>query len=120
MPNLQPCAKWTPDCLGKWDYDGRLISISCRYWPRGGGMTIIDSITREFKTNSDLNIKPSAIASIYLNFGIPDEYGFDDYKVLLEQEFEAETEQEVKQLVERWIQTQFDKIVENIGNILNA
>lgn len=30
-------AKWTPDCQGKKDYDGQILSISTRYWPSGGG-----------------------------------------------------------------------------------
>jgi hypothetical protein len=29
--------KWRNDCQGKKDYDGRIVHVSSRYWPRGGG-----------------------------------------------------------------------------------
>ena len=36
-------ARWTDDCQGKKDFDGRLLSYSTRYWPasyRGSGIYI--------------------------------------------------------------------------------
>ena len=33
-------AKWTDDCQGKKDYDGKILCLSTRYWPRGGGVTV--------------------------------------------------------------------------------
>ena len=98
---ITPCAKWTPDCQGKQDYDGRLISISTRYWPSGGGFHIND--VQGFRLSTDSRIKPSAHTSIHLNFGEPDEYGYGDYRVLAEKEFTADTEAEVKVQVEAWV-----------------
>lgn len=93
---IVPCAKWTPDCQGKWDYDGPLISISCRYWPRGGGFWV-------FGGGQLPEILPSAVASIHLNHGTPDENDDSDYSELAKQEFEADTEAEVKAQVEAWV-----------------
>lgn len=33
IESFKPAAAWTDDCQGKKDYDGRLIDISCRYYP---------------------------------------------------------------------------------------
>ena len=116
---LTPCAKWTNDCQGKKDYDGRLISISARYWPAGGGMHIYDTAHPELGLHEsvDTTIKPSANASIVLNFGEPDEYGYGDYMDLCEQEFTADTEAEVKAQVEKWAQDKFDKIRELLKDL---
>src|SRR4051794_15112599 len=90
--------KWTPDCQGKWDYDGALIRVSTRYWPRGGGFSIYDG--GEFRTNENQEIRPSANSTIYL--------GEDE--VLVEQDFEGDTEAEVKCAVEVWVAAQFNRI----------
>lgn len=37
--------EWKPDCQGKWNYDCDLVSLSCRYWPRGGGFHTLDTST---------------------------------------------------------------------------
>jgi hypothetical protein len=84
--DLEPCADWRPDCQGKWDYDGRLFSISSRYWPA-----------------SRWTDKHSATASIVLNHGKPNKYGFGDQIKLAEHEFEGDTEAEVKAQVEEWV-----------------
>ena len=109
-------AKWTPDCSGKQDFDGRIISISTRYYPRGGGFMLMnrteDGVTIE--ENEDRpEIKPSASAAIHLDFfkfydgeDEPD----DDYIELVNADFEADTEEEVKAQVERWAQEQFEVI----------
>lgn len=88
-------AEWTPDCCGKQDFDAALLSLSCRYYPRGGG---IMNVTRtgnvfDFQTNSDTTIRPSAICAIVWGGGTLE---------LTTQEFEADTEEEVKALVEAW------------------
>jgi hypothetical protein len=107
-----PCATWTPDCQGKQDYDGRLISISTRYWPRGGGMFFFSTSEpgKGLRQINDMAIKPSAHAAISLNFGEPDENGFGDYLDIVEQRFEGDTEAEVKVQVERWVKERFDEI----------
>lgn len=109
-----PCAKWTDDCQDKKDYDGRLVSISTRYWPAGGGMHIYDSTHPEkgLVLSTNPAIKPSANASIVLNFGEPDEYGYGDSRDLATAEFEGETEAEVKEQVEEWVLAKFEKIRE--------
>lgn len=94
MTDMKPCAAWSDDYGGKQDYDGRLLSISTRYWPG-------------FKSRDG---RPSAKASIVLNHGEPDQYGFNDYAVWREREFSAETEAEVKAAVEAWVQEQFDEV----------
>lgn len=113
--DMQPAARWTPDCQGKWDYDGRLISISTRYWPRGGGFHVyIPGDGRGLHPSSEDHpeIKPSATASIHVHCGEPDENGHNSpYAVLAEHEFEADTEQEVKAAVEVWVTEQYVKIV---------
>jgi hypothetical protein len=92
--NPTPCARWTPDCQGKQDYDGRLLDISTRYWPSG------------YQRNG----KPSAKAAIRLMFGEPDENGYGDSVAWREQGFEADTEAEVKALVEVWVKDRFDEV----------
>jgi hypothetical protein len=97
--NSLPCASWTDDCQGKKDYDGRLVSISTRYWP---GSRYADG-------------KPRANASIVLNHGKPDKYGYGDYTVLREQEFSGDSETDTKHHVEVWVKAQFDDIACLLG-----
>lgn len=97
-------AKWTDDCSGKKDFDGELLSLSTRYWPRGGGYFIMRSPGAEFEGNETRpEIKPSAKASILLRG--------DSNITLASQEFEAETEDEVKALVEAWAQKEWKRLV---------
>ena len=43
---LKVSARWTNDCSGKKDFDGRIVDLSTRYWPRGGGFyTSVDGQT---------------------------------------------------------------------------
>jgi hypothetical protein len=114
--NMKPAARWTPDCQGKWDYDGRLVSISTRYWPAGGGFHIYDPKQAERGLHPSIEdfpeIKPSAHVAIHINCGEPDETGHnEDYAHLAEQEFEADTEGEVKAAVEQWVAEQYTRIV---------
>jgi hypothetical protein len=105
---LTPCAKWKNDCQGKKDYDGRLLSISARYWPAGGGFHVFDG--SDFRLSTHPDIKPSAAASIVLNYGEPDENGYGDSLTITRQYFEADTEAEVKSQVEAWGRARFDEI----------
>ena len=100
---MRPRAEWTPDCQGKWDYDGSIVSISTRYWPAGGGFHILDE--RGFRESNDPRIKPSAHAAIHLD------HGKEDWIVLSEASFESDSEAEVKVQVERWVQAEFERIV---------
>ena len=90
-------AKWTQDCQGKQDYDAELVSLSTRYWPRGGGFFSFNTATGGFKENKDRpELLPSAHASILIQG-----------ERIVEADFEAETEGEVKARVEAWAQEKF-------------
>ena len=100
MPNeLVPCAKWTDDCQGKKDYDGRLISISCRYYPGPEGPHALP-----------YGPTPSAHAAIHLDCGEPNAGGYGDYLTLTEKEFTGPDEADVKRQVEEWVKQKFDQI----------
>lgn len=105
---LVPCVKWTNDCQGKKDYDGPLVLISCRYWPRGGGFHILD--VGGFRESTDPSIKPSASAAIHLEHGEQDDNGFGDYEELARAEFDGETQEEVQRQVEQWVKGKFGEI----------
>lgn len=95
-------AEWTDDCQGKKDYDGDLVRLSTRYWPRGGGF---DIFSRESGwSNGSPDIKPSATSEIFICTA-----GID--LTLAKKEFEAETEAEVKSQVEEWADRQYQRIV---------
>lgn len=92
--------RWTPDCQGKWDYDGPVVRVSSRYWPRGGGF---HSFSREAGWQGNEarpELRPSASSSILL-FG---------EEVVESSTFEGETEAEVKAQVEAWVEAQVERI----------
>jgi hypothetical protein len=94
-----PAARWTNDCQGKKDYDGRLLDISTRYWPG----------------NYRQDGRPSAKAAIHINHGEPDETGNADYTTWREADFTGDTEQDVKRQVEEWVAAQFAEVLRLIG-----
>ena len=104
-------AQWTDDCCGKKDYDAPILSISTRYWPRGGGHFVVTNTPGQPVKIEDSSarpeIKPSANCSLMVNFA--EDVGMD--AVLAEQEFEGETFEEVKAGVETWAQAQMDRAV---------
>jgi len=112
ITTLQPCAQWTRDCGGKQDYDGRLVSISTRYWPCGWGFHILTENHEWQGSEARPWVRSSAKADIVLNYGEPDEYGYGDSIELASAEFEEETEEEVKAAVEVWVRKQFQEIAE--------
>lgn len=103
--------EWTPDCQGKWDYDGQIIYVSTRYWPRGGswhlyqdGKFVSDSTAPERQ-----HIRPSAHASIH----------FMEYdRVLADKKFEGETEEEVKEAVKVWVDQQIQLLEKRLISLL--
>lgn len=103
-------AEWTDDCQGKKDYDGNILSISSRYWPRGGGFFAIHfqgGRAVQIEEDSDRpDILPSARSSLLLR------YDEDESIELASQDFEAETQEEVQRQVETWAQQQMDRVVE--------
>jgi len=108
-------ARWTDDCCGKKDYDGEILSISTRYWPAGGGFLEInrgpDGVSVHGPGHRP-DIKPRAHSSILLRYRVDDEGErcVEDL-TLVEAEFEADTEDEVKRQVEVWAQEQMDRAV---------
>lgn len=121
---LQLRARWTDDCQGKKDYDSPIVEISTRYWPRGGGFDLLnvqDGKVLSWESNEARpDVKPSAHSSLVIRHGAvgPDTPETEDlhadanFFTLTDAEFEAETEEEVKALVEKWAQEQMDKVVE--------
>lgn len=100
-------AEWTQDCCGKQDYDADIVKLSTRYWPRGGGFMVFDGAGK-FEENADRpHIRPSAHATICLQ---------DHRTALIEQEFEADTEEQVKIMVEAWAQEQFEKVAKAVSD----
>lgn len=85
MDDLKVPAAWQRDCGSKWDYDGRLVSLSTRYW---GDRT--------------------AKATIYL--GSTQDAYYDDAVPLIEKEFSGQTREEVHRAVELWAKEQFSRI----------
>jgi len=96
-------ATWENDCQGKKDYDAELVSLSTRYWPKGGGFSaIIDGKWEENENRP--HIKPSAKSAILLK--LPD----DEYVEVVAKEFEGESFEEIKKQVEQWAEEQYCKI----------
>ncbi len=108
---MSTVARWTDDCSGKKDYDAPLISLSTRYWPRGGSHLVVHSVPgKPVKIEGGEErpeIRPSASASILINFA--EDLGLSG--VLANQEFEADTPEEVKAQVEAWAQARMDQVV---------
>ena len=90
---LAPVFEWTDDCQGKKDYDGRLLSVSSRYWP----------------PRYDSAGKHTAASSIL--WGDP----ATEYVEIARREFSADSLDDVKRLVEAWVLEQsrevFAKVV---------
>lgn len=101
-------AEWTDDCQGKKDFDGKLVSLSTRYWPRGGGFSLFSRETGWQDNDARPEIKPSAHATIYL--GSTSDGFYDDAVKLADAEFEGETQEEVQRAVEAWAAEQFARI----------
>lgn len=97
-----PGFRWTLDCQGKQDLDGPILELSTRYWPRGGGYHTSRVTAGEVQWEGNEarpHILPSAHASIMF---------FE--QTLAQAEFRAETEEEVKAMVERWAGDQVARI----------
>ncbi len=103
-------AEWTNDCQGKKDYDGNIISISTRYWPRGGGVWCFDPSKGKF-LDINSSILPSAKSSLILRIGE------GEYITLASMEVEAESEEEVKTLVEKWCKDEYSKVFKLFSEI---
>lgn len=117
---MKLAAKWTPDCGGKKDYDGDILSVSTRYWPEDGGFYVLTD-ERGFRKN-DILSKPSAHSSLVFwngEHGTRKDTG-GDYVVLVDAEFEGETFDEVARQVEKWAQQQTDRAVKALRREFEA
>ena len=99
--------QWTPDCQGKWDYDGAVVRVSSRYWPRGGGFSTFSRETGWQGNEARPDVRPSARSSIML---------FED-DLIESPTFEGDTEQEVKAQVEAWVKVQVERIKAALATI---
>jgi hypothetical protein len=121
MIDLTPNAKWTPECSGKLDFGGSIISVSSRYWPGAGsghGTMMASNMPGEAMTiiTRPPNEKPMAVSSILLDLGPPDKNGTrGDYRTWRKKWFEGPTEEDVKLQVESWVQAQMADIVTLLG-----
>jgi len=119
---MLPCARWKDDCQGKKNYDGPLLSISCRYYPtakeqaEGSHWNYISGNGELEAHLYEADGKASAIASIILEDGPLDENDTPSgYRTWRESEFVGDSCAEVKTLVEQWVQQQFDEIRTLLG-----
>lgn len=103
--------QWTDDCQGKKDYDGNILAISTRYWPRGGGFTLFNTADMQFQENDARpHIPPSAKSELVLRHRA-DDGDWRDWTILASQGFEGETQEDVQRQVEAWAQAQMDRVV---------
>lgn len=100
---------WTDDCCGKKDYDGDIVAVSTRYWPRGGSVMVLDTSTRQGLQKFDDGSKPSATSSIMLSNGYCQHN--DETEDLISKAFEGETFEDVAAQVETWAQEQMNRVV---------
>jgi hypothetical protein len=105
-------ADWTDDCQGKKDYDGEILSISTRYWPRGGGFSILQNVpgkSLSFEENeSRPEIRPSAKSVLVIWHRAN---GERKDIVITSKSFEAETFEQIESEVRDWAQEQMDRAV---------
>jgi hypothetical protein len=104
-PNLQ----WTDDCSGKKDYDGSILKIFTRYWPRGGGYFVVNNDPHRGLSIEDNEhrpeVKPSAVSELAIQLAD------DDLIVLTSSNFDGESFEEVQEKVEAWVLDQFQRAV---------
>lgn len=92
----RPFVRWADDVQGKKDYDGDLVSASCRYYPGG------------YRADG----QPSAFAGILIWF---DDGGDErEYKVYATVDLVAPTEGQVRELVEDWVQDQYTFLLQRL------
>jgi hypothetical protein len=88
------------DCQGKQDFDREVVSVSTRYWPRGGGHFVLTAEGDWQGNEARPEVRPSATCAITL---------MDED--LISRDFEADTEQEVKDKVEAWANRRVTEVI---------
>jgi hypothetical protein len=97
-------AEWKPDCCGKQSCDNEAVSVDLRYYPRGGGFFTLSDGSNELKGDETRpHIPPSVTGVVWL--------GEDR---MIEAEFDAETEAEVKALADAWAKEQLQRVVKAV------
>lgn len=86
-----PQIEWKPDCQGKANYDGPLISIEARSWP----------------ASYQLNEMFSAEAYIFINHN-PEPFSLAHAK------FEAPTKEEVEAMVIKWVRENSRNLIKKL------
>lgn len=110
---MKLAAEWKDDCQGKKDYDGQILSISTRYWPRGGGFHVFDRDNPQLGMQGNEarpEIKPSATSALVVHYR--NDKGFTETLDLASKDFEGETFDEIAGEVGVWAQAQMDKAVD--------
>jgi hypothetical protein len=98
-------AEWTNDCQGKKDYNGHILSISTRYWPAGGGLTLIHNEGGKITIQEGIEgVRPLARSALVIH-----DKNSEDYIVLATMEFEGDSSEDVARKVEQWAQEQMDR-----------
>lgn len=113
MNDLKLNARWTDDCQGKKDYDGPILVVSTRYWPRGGGFWIINNKANSVSIEDDSTrpeIKPSASCSLDI-VSKQEGYAPGEHTTIATRDFEGETFEEVSAQVEAWAQAAMNHAV---------
>lgn len=101
---MKPAAEWTNDCCGKKDYDGKIVVVSTRYWPKGGSTMVFDSGHPELGLRAYDDGSPASAHSSILLVGSGEEL------VLTEVQKTGAGFNEVSLAVEEWVQEQMNRI----------
>ena len=109
---MKTTAKWTDDCCGKKDFDGEMLTVSSRYWPKGGsGMMFDTSNPTEGLRSYDDGSPCSANSKILFHY--TKENGDQDYVVVAEtgDYVTGASLEEVQAKIETWVQKTTDRIL---------
>lgn len=98
-PTFVPAVRWTDDCQGKKNYDGALLRIDSRYWPKGHAN----------------GAHCEAVSGIHIQHGAIDGGGESDYSIWRERWFKGPTEADVRAAVEAWVAEQFADLMAILG-----
>jgi hypothetical protein len=97
-------AEWKPDCCGKQSCDNEVACVDLRFYPRGGGFFTLSEGSNELKGGETRqHIPPSATGVVWLG-----------EERIIEAEFDAETEAEVKSLAEAWAKEHLQRVVKAV------
>lgn len=108
---MKTTAKLTDDCCGKKDFDGEMLSVSSRYWPKGGSALAFDTSNPSAGLHHyDDGSACSANSKILFHY--KKENGDQDYVVVAESGdyITGDSLEEVQAKIESWVQKTTDRI----------